>query len=131
MILYKHIIPYYSMTDQIIKEPDIITKEPENEIKIKDPKKVAAGKKLAEYHKKAKKALEAENSIEPPPEESGKSWMPEMSLPTVISIVGISLTAFDLYMRWKKANLPTAPVVVPTLPKAIEPTAVKAKTGME
>jgi hypothetical protein len=82
MILYKYIIPYYNMTDNA----DQITKEPENEIKIKDPKKVAAGKKLAEYHKKAKKALEAENDVETPSEEPGKSWIPEMSFATALYI---------------------------------------------
>jgi hypothetical protein len=126
MILYKHIIPYYSMTDQIIKEPDQITKEPETEAKIKDPKKVAAGKKLAEYHKKAKKALEAENSIEPPPEES---WVPEISPATVLALVGISLTAFDLYMRWNAPAAPAATVVQHTEPVVIKPP--KAKTGMD
>jgi hypothetical protein len=73
---------------------DQITKEPETALPQKDLKKVAAGKKLAEYHKKAKRALEAET----PTEEVGKSWVPEMSFATVLSLVGISLTVMDLYM---------------------------------
>jgi len=43
---------------------DIITKEPEQIVKQKDPKKVAAGKRLAEYHKKARDALKIEKDRE-------------------------------------------------------------------
>ena len=44
-------------SEQITKLPDPvrnITNEKVNKLKNKDPKKVAAGKKLAEYNKKAK-----------------------------------------------------------------------------
>jgi len=97
---------------------EIITKEPEQKIvHIKDPKRVEAGKKLALYHQKAKKALEMEKSrdvtddyiedsrdvtdddIE---EGSSSKWMPSMTI--VLTIVGISLTALDLYLRWKKSD---------------------------
>ncbi|KXJ04615.1 hypothetical protein AC249_AIPGENE22009, partial [Exaiptasia diaphana] len=64
--------------------------------KIKDPKKVAAGKRLAEYHKKAKNALQKE--------KKQKSWMPEISLTTAISIVGTTIAAVDLYYRWKSSK---------------------------
>ena len=85
------------MTDNSV---DQITKEPETITPQKDPKKVAAGKKLAEYHKKAKMALEAEKNNSTEEETTaGKSWVPEISPGTVIALVGISLTAFDLYMR--------------------------------
>ena len=73
-----------------------ITKEPEVVKKIKDPKKVAAGKRLAEYHKKAKNALQKE--------KTQKSWMPEISLTTAISIVGTTIAAADLYYRWKSSK---------------------------
>ena len=46
--------------EQITKVPEPvrnITNEKVNKLKNKDPKKVAAGKKLAEYNKKAKDAL--------------------------------------------------------------------------
>ena len=52
--------------------------EPQRE---KDPKKVAAGKKLAEKNRQA-------------------SWLPEMSFQTVLSIVGMTFTAFELYQRF-------------------------------
>ena len=73
-----------------------ITQEPEVVKKIKDPKKVAAGKRLAEYHKKAKNALQKE--------KAQKSWMPEISLTTVVSIVGTTIAAADLYYRWKSSK---------------------------
>ena len=46
--------------EQITKVPEPvrnITNEKVNKLKTKDPKKVAAGKKLAELNKKAKDAL--------------------------------------------------------------------------
>ena len=71
-------------------EVEQITKAPEVVEKIKDPKKVAAGKRLAEYHKKAKKALEKTE------ESTHGGWMPEISFTTALSIVGIVLTGADL-----------------------------------
>ena len=77
----------------------------------KDPKKVAAGKKLAEYNKKAKEALAREmkrnenTEIEYNQEKTNneyKSWLPELSFTTVLSVVGLGFTAFDLFMRYKE-----------------------------
>jgi len=95
------------MTEEL---KDIITKEPENPIiKQKDPKKVAAGKRLAEYHKKAKKALEIEKNHETE-EETSNSWTPEISLTTALTLVGISLTVIDLYFRWRNNKKVYTPV---------------------
>ena len=82
--------------EQITKEPEAI-----KEKKQKDPKKVEAGKRLAAYHKKAKEAMKnkSDDTI-----SEYKTWMPELSLTTVLSVVGISLTAIDLYFRWRKQN---------------------------
>ncbi|KAK3739427.1 hypothetical protein QZH41_004659 [Actinostola sp. cb2023] len=104
---------------------DQITKEPETPIvKQKDPKKVAAGKKLAEYHKNAKKALE---KSEAPIVETTNNWTP--SLTTTLTIVGIGLTALDLYFRWKKEApiVATTPTTTPI--PAVAPTV--ARRGME
>ena len=78
----------------------------------KDPKKVAAGKKLAEYNKKAKEALAREikreetlRATEKNDESNhreAKSWLPELSFTTVLSVVGLGFTAFDLFMRYKE-----------------------------
>ena len=98
-----------------------ITKTPiESNVKTKekDPKKVAAGKKLAEYNRRAKEALkekmkrDAEKATEPEERETGESqnskdltaegWIPEISFTTAISIVGIGLTALNMFMSYRK-----------------------------
>ena len=94
-----------------------ITKTPvqESKAKEKDPKKVAAGKKLAEYNKRAKEALkekmkrEAEKATEPEERETGepcsrRGWIPEMSFTTVISLVCIGLTAINMFMSYRKGT---------------------------
>jgi len=71
-----------------------ITKEPEEKFeKIKDPKKVAAGKRLASANKKSKQALNEE--------DDNSSWLPEISFSTIVGLVGIGITAVDLYYRLK------------------------------
>ena len=68
----------------------------------KDPKKVAAGKKLAKKNRQAKAALEREVKREreiaerEQENENSAGWLPEMSFQTVLSIVGIAFTAFEL-----------------------------------
>ena len=74
----------------------------------KDPKKVAAGKKLAEKNRQAKAALEREVKHEreiaekKQENENSAGWFPEMSFQTVLSIVGIAFTAFELYQRFRQ-----------------------------
>ena len=76
----------------------------------KDPKKVAAGKKLAEKNRQAKAALEREvkrerETAEKEQEnENSAGWLPEMSFQTVLSIVGIAFTAFELYQRFRQKD---------------------------
>ena len=73
----------------------------------KDPKKVAAGKKLAEKNRKAKAALEREVKREreiaekEKENENSAGWLPEMTFQTVLTIVGIAFTAFELYQRFR------------------------------
>jgi len=67
-----------------------ITKEPEEKVeRIKDPKKVAAGKRLAAANKKSKQSLN-EN-------ENEKSWLPDISFSTAVELVGISVALVNLY----------------------------------
>ena len=72
--------------------------------KEKDPKKVAAGKKLAEKNRQAKAALEREIKREiaekEQQDENSAGWLPEMSFQTVLSLVGVAFTAFELYKRF-------------------------------
>ena len=95
-----------SEVEQITADPPPENKDSKK--REKDPKKVAAGKKLAEYNKKAKEALAREMKRE---EEEGenentvsesKSWLPELSFTTVLSVIGLGFTAFDLFMRYKE-----------------------------
>ena len=71
--------------------------------KEKDPKKVAAGKKLAEKNRQAKAALEREikREIAEKENENSAGWLPEMSFQTVLSLVGVAYTAFELYQRFR------------------------------
>ena len=73
--------------------------------KEKDPKKVAAGKKLAEKNRQAKAALERELKREMAEKEkeneNSAGWLPEMSFQTVLSLVGVAFTAFELYQRFR------------------------------
>ena len=74
--------------------------------KEKDPKKVAAGKKLAEKNRQAKAALEREIKREreiaekEKENENSAGWFPEMSFKTVLSIVGVAFSAFEMYKRF-------------------------------
>ena len=97
--------------EQITADPKPENKDSKK--REKDPKKVAAGKKLAEYNKKAKEALarerkRAEEQMKSEEEQNentyseAKSWLPELSFTTVLSVVGLGFTAFDLFMRYKE-----------------------------
>ena len=70
----------------------------------KDPKKVAAGKKLAEKNRQAKAALEREIKREiaekEQQDENSAGWLPDMSFQTVLSIVGVAFSAFEMYKRF-------------------------------
>ena len=81
--------------------------------KEKDPKKVAAGKKLAEKNRQAKAALEREIKREiaekEKENENSAGWLPEMSFQTVLSIVGVAFSAFEMYKRFHpKSSSPRA-----------------------
>jgi len=71
-----------------------ITKESEEKVeKIKDPKRVAAGKRLAAANKKSKQALNEE--------ENKKSWLPDISFSTAVELVGIGIALVNLYYLLK------------------------------
>ena len=81
--------------------------------KEKDPKKVAAGKKLAEKNRQAKAALEREIKREiaekEKENENSAGWLPEMSFQTVLSIVRVAFSAFEMYKRFRpKSSSPRA-----------------------
>ena len=97
--------------------------------KEKDPKKVAAGKKLAEKNRQAKAALEREIKREiaekEKENENSTGWLPEMSFQTVLSIVGVAFSAFEMYKRFRpksSSGSAQSPISPQTEPKQREAT---------
>ena len=95
-----------SENQKLAAQEEQITK-PAPKVKLqkeKDPKKVAAGKKLAEKNRQAKAALEREIKREiaekEKENENSAGWLPEMSFQTVLSIVGVAFSAFEMYKRF-------------------------------
>ena len=91
------------VVEQITKAPSNVAK------KEKDPKRVAAGKKLAEKNKQMReeyaryKAAEAQRTTESLPETmesntNDSEWLSKLSLTNVISLVGIGLAVYNIYM---------------------------------
>ena len=100
--------------EQISKVPESvrnITNEKVNKLKNKDPNKVAAGKKLADYNKKAKDALAREMKHEADPEDK---WLPKLSFTTILTVVGIGLTAADLFFRFHRSKTPVTSTATTT-----------------
>ena len=92
-------------TDQITETKSTSAKSTTN--KIKDPRKFAAGKKLAEKNKIAREALKKqEQRKEEEKETDSSSWFPNASITTILSVVGIGLTIFDLYLRTRQNQSP-------------------------
>ena len=94
------------VVEQITKAPSNVAK------KEKDPKRVAAGKKLAEKNKQMRedyaryKAAEAQRTTESLPETmetdtNDSEWLSKLSLTNVISLVGIGLAIYNIYTRSK------------------------------
>ena len=97
--------------------------------KEKDPKRVAAGKKLAEKNRQAKAALERELKREiaerEQENENSAGWLPEISFQTVLSLVGVAFTAFELYQRFRpksSSGSAQSPISPQTEPKHSEAT---------
>ena len=91
--------------EQITKAPSNVAK------KEKDPKRVAAGQKLAEKNKQMRedyarlKASEAQRATEALHEaaepETNSEWLSKLSFTNVISLIGIGLAVYNIYMRSK------------------------------
>ena len=82
----------------------------ENHRGKKIPRKSPLGKSLAEKNRQAKAALdrevkrEREMAEKEQENENSPGWLPEMSFQTVLSIVGIVLTAIELYQRFRQKD---------------------------
>ena len=90
--------------EQITKAPSNVAK------KEKDPKRVAAGQKLAEKNKQMRedyarlKASEAQRATESlheaaEPETNNSEWLSKLSFTNVISLIGIGLAVYNIYTR--------------------------------
>ena len=93
-------------TDQITETKSISAKATTN--KIKDPRKIAAGLKLAEKNKIAREALkkQKQREEEKEKEKDTSSWLPNTSFTTILSVVRKGLTIFDLYLRTRQNQSP-------------------------
>ena len=87
-----------SKVEQITKEPSDVPK------REKDPKRVAAGKKLAENNKRMReeharyKASEEERqAFVPETETGGSDFLSQLSHTNIISMVGIGLTVYTIF----------------------------------
>ena len=106
--------------------------------KEKDPKKVAAGKKLAEKNRQAKAALEREIKREiaekEQQDENSAGWLPEMSFQTVLSIVGVAFSIFELYKSFRpksSSGSAQSPISPQTEPKQREETGKNLRNAEE
>ena len=99
----------------------------------KDPKKVAAGKKLAEKNRQAKAALEREIKREiaekEKENENSAGWLPEMSFQTVLSIVGVAFSAFEMYKLFRPKS--SSGSAQNTISPRAEPKQSEAPSGEE
>ena len=68
--------------------------------RLRIQRKLLLEKKLAELNKKGKDALAREMKREANSEDSGESWLPELLFSTVLTVVGIGVTAIDLFFRF-------------------------------
>ena len=72
--------------------------------------------------KREREQVDSEDKEEKSNNEA-KSWLPELSFTTVLSIVGLGFTAFDLFMRYRDyknripdlSQVPTQPFQAPPI----------------
>ena len=81
-----------------------------NHRRKKIPRKSPPGKSEPKKNRQAKAALDREVKREreiaekEQENENSAGWLPEMSFQTVLSIVGIAFTAFELYLRFRQKD---------------------------
>ena len=108
-------------TNQITETKSTSAKSAIN--KIKDPRKVAAGKKLAEKNKIPREALKKQNQREEE-EKDSSSWLPNTSITTILYVVGIGLTIFYLYLRIRQNQ---SPMVENEIPEVVNKTQTQSQ----
>ena len=120
-----------NITEEEIKNEEVeqITAVPAEPLKIKNPKRIEAGKKLAEYNKKAKKLMK-KNTIEE--KEEPTTWIPEINITLLVAIIGLGFTACDLFLRYKE-SIKMTKIIIPRniIEEPQEPQDPERKFGME
>ena len=113
--------------EQITKVPSEL--EAQDTKKEKDPKKVAAGKKLAEYHKKIKAAYDREKTAEAEAKNTFRGWLSIQSIAIGALILGA--TAYNLYFQYRDKNNPSVYSYPPPPPPPYTPEVKTSKIGMQ
>ena len=83
--------------------------------------------KLAEKNKIAREALKKQKQREEEEKEKEKdssSWLPNTSFKTILSVVGIGLTIFDLYLRTRQNQ---SPMVENEIPEVVNKTQTQSQ----
>ena len=107
-----------------------ITREPSVKTKVKDPKRVQAGKTLSEKNKRAREALKREEKREKKESEKEENkgssgggrggWMPSQTI--VLAIGAIGLAAYGLWTNYRDRipdlHFPSQPNVTESPPVA-------------
>ena len=119
------------------KDIDIVTEPLPKKERVKDPKKVAAGLKLAAANKAARAALQREKAREASAREASEpesadsseqvhaNTLSSLSWQLFIGLGGLVIGAAGLYLQWKKTT-PTQ--VVTDMPSQVEPRIEKHNT---
>ena len=122
-----------------------ITREPSVKTKVKDPKRVQAGKTLSEKNKRTREALKREEEREKKEREEsekeedkgssvggGGDWIPKyMSSQTIILAIGaIGLTAYSLWNKYRD-RIPNLNFSTITLNPSPQPRVIESQPAKE
>ena len=135
------------MSEEETSQVEQITREPSVKTKVKDPKRVQAGKTLSEKNKRAREALKREEEREKKEREEsekeedkgssvggGGDWIPKyMSSQTIILVIGaIGLAAYSLWTNYRDRivdlHVPTLFNPPPPQPRVVESQPVASTT---
>ena len=86
---------------------------------------------MAEKNNIAREALKKQKQIEKEKEKDSSSWLPNTSFTTIISVVGIGLTIFDLYLRTRQNQSPMVENEIPEVITQQQNQAQSKRFGME
>ena len=87
------------MENKVLEQKSLPITTTEKKTKPKDPGRIAAGKKLAEYNKKAREAKKADRGKEIPKENNQEG---SFSLTQILSVVSIVVSLAGLYYKRKE-----------------------------